>query len=178
MEDAYFYLPAEKFDRLAPVYTVTQGKLLALEELGLEAQSSYPKEGPRDLFAGGAGLSMTTIDYAKFIQTLVAGGGNLLGEKAMMEMTKDQMPMVINDYDPERNPGSSFALGFTVYLDSPNKRSPKNPGTYEWGGYFNTKFFIDPSEQLIFVGMTQVVPFQHPQFWNEVYDAIYEAVDN
>ena len=177
MVDTHFYLPKEKFDRLAPVYTTAQGKLITIDELGMAAQASYPKEGPRDIFAGGAGLSSTLMDYTRFIQELVEGGGSLLGKEALAEMTRDQMPDVITDYQP--NPyqtDGSFALGFTIYQDKPKKRSPKTPGTYEWGGYFNTKFFIDPKEQMVFVGMTQVVPFNSPQFWEEMYGLIYEAI--
>ena len=177
--DTHFYLPEEKFDRLAPVYTVVEDKLITIDELGMAAQASYPKEGPRDIFAGGAGLSSTLMDYALFIQELVQGGGKLLGKEALAEMTRDQMPDVITDYQPNpRQTDGSFALGFTVYQDKPNKRSPKSPGTYEWGGYFNTKFFIDPQEQLIFVGMTQVVPFNYNDFWEDMYKLIYASIQD
>lgn len=175
MEDTHFYLPESKFSRLAPVYTKVQGKLMALDEIGAAAQASYPKEGPRNIFAGGAGLSGTIHDYAKFINTLVLGGGDLLGTKALAEMSRDQMPDVITGYEPNQS-GSGFALGFSVYKDSPNKKSPKSPGTYEWGGYFNTKFFIDPAEEMVFVGMTQIVPFNDNAFWEDMYRLIYESV--
>lgn len=179
MTDSHFYLPKTKFDRLVPVYTDVQGKLMALEEIGMEAQASYPKEGPRDFFAGGAGLSSTTLDYARFIQELVEGGGKLLGPAAIKEMTTDQLPRVITNYQPNPNQtDGSFCLGFTLYQDKPTKKSPKSPGTFEWSGYFNTKFFIDPKEELIFVGMTQVVPFNHNQFWDETYNLIYESIQN
>jgi len=177
MPDTYFYLPEDKFDRLVSVYTNFNGKLITVEELGMTQGTVYPTKGPRNIFAGGAGVSSTTIDYANFIATLVAGGSEILGEKGLTEMTKDQFPKVLNDYETNgwKN-GSSFALGFQLYLDSPNKKSPKSPGTYEWGGYFNTKFFIDPKEQLVFVGMTQIVPFQSPQFWEEIYALIYDSI--
>jgi CubicO group peptidase (beta-lactamase class C family) len=179
MPDTYFYLPEGKFERLTSVYTSFGGKLITVDELGMTDGTIYPTKGPRNLFAGGAGLSSTAIDYANFIETLVEGGGGILGKKALAEMTKDQMPAVINDYKPDAvGNGTSFALGFSLYLDLPSKKSPKSPGTYEWGGYFNTKFFIDPEEQLVFVGMTQIVPFQSPEFWLEMYDLIYEAIES
>ena len=109
---------------------------------------------------------------------MVEGGSNILGKEALAEMTKDQMPAVINDYEANDKQSTSFALGFSLYLDSPDRKSPKSPGTYEWGGYFNTKFFIDPEEELIFVGMTQILPFQHPDFWDKIYDLIYEAIES
>ncbi len=180
MEDTYFYLPKDKMDRLVGVYTKTGGNWRTTEELGMTAGTSYPKLGPRNLFAGGAGLSSTTIDYATFIQALVSGGGKVLGNKALREMSRDQMPDVITNYKLDRYQatGSSFGLGFTVYLDSPTKRSPKSPGTYEWSGYFNTKFFIDPQEQMIFVGMTQVAGFNDNAFWEDMYKLIYQAIED
>ena len=180
MEDTYFYLPKDKIDRLVGVYTNAGGNWRTTVELGMTAGTAYPKLGPRNVFAGGAGLSSTTIDYATFIQALVSGGGNILGNKALSEMSRDQMPDVITNYKPDRYQasGSSFGLGFTVYLDSPTKRSPKSPGTYEWGGYFNTKFFIDPQEEMIFVGMTQIAGFNDNAFWEDMYKLIYQAIEN
>lgn len=174
MEDTYFYLPESKFDRLLPVSQKVNGNFMPDSALGLGVFTDYPKQGPRDFFAGGAGLSSTSLDYARFIQTLVEDGGELLGEEAMNEMTKNQLPMVINDYEnyPKGSDGG-FALGFQLYEDKPTKKSPKSPGTYEWSGYFNTKFFIDPQEEMIFVGLTQVNAFQGESFWNELYELIY-----
>jgi CubicO group peptidase (beta-lactamase class C family) len=178
MEDTYFYLPESKFDRLVPVMTKVKGEYKLTDDLGMAAFTEYPREGPRDIFAGGAGLSSTAMDYAKFIETLVEGGGNLLGSEAMAEMTKNQLPMVINDYEnyPKGSDGG-FTLGFQLYEDLPTKKSPKSPGTYEWGGYFATQFFIDPKEQLVFVGMTQISAFQGGDFWNKMYKMIYEGIE-
>ena len=177
MEDTYFYLPETKFDRLTPVMVKVNGNYMSADQIGMSSSTDYPTQGPRDFFAGGAGLSGTAMDYAKFIQTLVEGGGELLGNEAMAEMTKDQLPKIINDYENyPKGPDGSFALGFQLYQDKPTKRSPKSPGTYEWSGYFNTKFFIDPAEEMIFVGMTQISGFNQSSFWNEMYEMIYEAL--
>jgi len=75
-------------------------------------------------------------------------------------------------------PGITYGLGFALLTEQGNGWNSKSPGTYEWGGYFNTKFFIDPEEDLIFVGMTQIVPFYHQEFWNRVYAVIYSAVED
>jgi CubicO group peptidase (beta-lactamase class C family) len=179
MNDTYFYLPENKFDRLTPVMLKVQGTYRSSDELGMAAAVNYPLEGPRNLFAGGAGLSSTAMDYTMFIQTLVEGGGEILSTEMLNLMTTDQLPMVINDYEryPKGSDGS-FCLGFTLYQDKDSKRSPKSPGTYEWGGYFNTKFFIDPEEQMVFTGMTQISGFNGNGFWDELYGLIYDGVDD
>jgi CubicO group peptidase (beta-lactamase class C family) len=179
MTDTYFYLPEDKFDRLTPVMTKVEGQYKNVEELGMATLVDYPTKGPRDLFAGGAGLVSTAMDYTKFIEALVEGGRNILPTEILNLMLEDQMPLVINDYEnyPKGRDGS-FCLGFTLYQDKPNKRSPKTPGTYEWGGYFNTKFFIDPKKELVFTGMTQVADFRGNGFWNGLYELIYEGIQN
>ena len=179
MPDTYFYLPETKFSRLAPVAMKMNGNYQSADNLGMGALVDYPKQGPRDFFAGGAGLTSSIMDYTRFIETLVEGGGDLLGKEAMAEMTKDQLPNVINDYENyPKGPDGSFALGFQLYQDKPTKRSPKSPGTYEWSGYFNTQFFIDPQEQMVFVGMTQISGFQGGNFWNGMYELIYDALQD
>lgn len=179
MEDTYFYLPETKFNRLTPVMTKVNGEYVDVENIGMTELVNYPKEGPRDLFAGGAGLVSTAMDYTRFIETLVEGGGAILPEEMIPVMLEDQMPIVINDYEnyPKGSDGS-FCLGFTIYQNKPTKKSPKSPGTYEWGGYFNTKFFIDPKEQLVFTGMTQIASFNGNGFWDGLYDLIYEGIED
>lgn len=75
MMDTHFYLPEDKFSRLTPVMFKVNGQYMTAEKIGQGALAAYPTEGPRNFFAGGAGLSGTAMDYTKFIQTLVEGGG-------------------------------------------------------------------------------------------------------
>lgn len=53
------------------------------------------------------------------------------------------------------------------------------PGTYWWGGYASTDFWIDPQENLVAILCTQLIPTAtHPTrvvFSNAVYKAIEEA---
>ena len=177
MTDTYFYQPATNHERIVPVQMKVNGAYMSVNQLGMSAMIDYPKETGRDIFAGGAGLSGTTMDYANFIQDLVAGGNGLLSEATTTEMSSDQLPEVLDDirFNPFQRNGS-FALGFQLYQDKESKVSPKSPGTYEWGGFFNTKFFIDPEQQLIFVGMTQINSFQHNDFWDDMYQKIYDGL--
>ena len=184
MEDTHFYLPKAKYARLVPVYTETpeEGMVLA-EKVGAEGPSLYPML-PEDHnhYAGGGGLSGTAMDYAKFIQVLVEGGTyrghRLLGRKAMEVMTSDQLILLNREGKGfSKLPGLTYGLGFALYTQEGGGLSAKSPGTFEWGGYFNTKYFIDPAEELTFVGMTQILPFQHQEFWNRLNTMIYSAVE-
>lgn len=179
MEDTGFYLPEKKHSRLVPVYTQDQEKGIHLSE---NEQLDYPKMKDNNHYAGGGGLSGTAMDYAKFIQALVNGGSyngqRVLGRKTIEIMTSDQLMLQNKEGKGfSQLPGKTYCLGFALTTEEGTGWAPKSAGTYEWGGYFNTKFFIDPSEELIFVGMSQIVPFYHQEFWNRVYALVYSAVE-
>lgn len=183
MNDTYFYLPENKHSRLVPVYNQTKEGFKLAEEQSEFGGLNYPKAQGLTNFAGGGGLSSTALDYAKLIQALVNNGKydgfQLLGRKTIEVMTSDQM-IELNKKGTgfSKSPGVTYGLGFSLLTEDAKGRSSKSPGTYEWGGYFNTKFFIDPQEELIFVGMTQIVPFNHGDFWNKMYAIIYGAIDD
>lgn len=183
MDDTYFYLPQEKHNRLAKVYTPTkEGYKLLGQASGLGAVD-YPLKSGLSHFAGGGGLSSTAIDYARFIQALANNGElegtRILGRKTIEVMSSDQMVSLNEKGQGYSNyPGLTFCLGFSLISEKAKGLNSKSVGTYEWGGYFNTKFFIDPQEELIFVGMTQIVPFRHKGFWDKMYAIIYGAIDD
>ncbi|MDH3650309.1 MAG: beta-lactamase family protein [Saprospiraceae bacterium] len=182
MVDTYFYVPEEKQDRIVPLYTYnpTGGWAMA-EDFGFTMD--YPTEVGRNYFAGGGGLSSTAMDYAKFIQSLVNQGSykgrRILSRKTMEVMTSDQMIKLNKEGKGFANfPGLTYCLGFALYKEDSSGLNSKSPGTFEWGGYFNTKYFIDPAEDLIFVGMTQVLPFRDDHFWDRLYAMVYGAISD
>lgn len=182
MKDTYFYLPEEKHNRLVPVYSMNEkGEIVMIENNA--AALNYPLESGRNHFAGGGGLSSTALDYAIFIQTLmnegVYKGHRILSRNTIETMVSDQM-ITLNKEGKgfSSRPGFTYGLGFALLKEEAAGHGPKSPGTYEWSGYFNTKFFIDPEEELIFVGMTQMVPFYRNDFWDRMYAIIYGAIED
>ena len=63
MKDTYFYLPADKKDRLAVVYGSDKDGKAVRQPEGARGQGHYV-DGPRKSFSGGAGLVSTARDYA------------------------------------------------------------------------------------------------------------------
>jgi CubicO group peptidase (beta-lactamase class C family) len=185
MEDTWFYLPKEKHTRLVPVYTVNrEGEFfIAGSEDAVGSEINYPLMERHDFYAGGGGLSSTATDYARFIQALanygILNGRRILSRKTIEMMTSDQM-IRLNEQGKgmSNRPGETMCLGFSLIKPEGNGINSKSPGTYEWGGYFNTKFFIDPQEQLIFSGMTQIAPFPYNEFWDRLYAIIYSAIED
>jgi len=182
MNDTRFYHPVEKAGRIVPIYTYNEkGGWIMAESNEAFGNVDYPISEDNGHYAGGGGLSGTAIDYAVFIQTLLNegkyNGKRILGRKAIETIASDQLVAqnrIGNGIS--KVPGVTFGLGFRLYADEGEGASMKSVGTYEWGGYFNTKFFIDPKEELIFVGMSQIVPFQRPDFWDRMYNMIYASI--
>jgi len=183
MKDTHFYLPADKHKRLVPVHTLDKEGKMMMVEGDTKQVLAYPKQIGRDHFAGGGGLSSTAIDYAIFIQALlnngIYNGQRILSRNTIETMTSNQL-ILLNKAGKgySQSPGLTYGLGFALMTEEARGLGPKSPGTYEWSGYFNTKFFIDPEEELIFVGMTQIVPFVRGDFWDRMYAIIYASIED
>lgn len=184
MNDTWFYLPKEKRGRLVPLYGHDKDdKLFINNSSGMISRVDYPKMDDNNHYAGGGGLSSTAIDYARFIQALLDGGQldgkRILSHRTVEMMTSDQM-IVLNRKGKgySQIPGNTYCLGFSLITEEASGMSLKSPGTFEWGGYFSTKFFIDPKEDLIFVGMDNIYPNHFGYFWNRVTALIYGAIDD
>lgn len=182
MDDTRFYLAKDKHDRIVPIYTYNKEKQMIMADKSSGIDPDYPMFADNNHYAGGGGLSGTTMDYAKFIQALCNGGSykgvRILGRKTIDVMTSDQLiRQNENGKGFSQKPGLTYGLGFSLKTAAGQAINPKSPGTYEWGGAFNTKFFIDPAEELTFVGMTQIIPFVRPDFWDKLYAIIYGAIE-
>src|SRR5699024_3945945 len=114
MNDTHFYLPKNKKDRLAVVYTPSEN---GIEEArnpgGMVGQGAYVK-GPRVSYSGGAGLLSTAYDYSRFLQMLLnegtLDGKRILSRKSVELMTVDH---ISNIEFPWTN-GTGFGLGFSI----------------------------------------------------------------
>lgn len=184
MTDTQFYLPKDKYDRLVPMYAQSRDNALSMTtEGGMAGTTEYPKFTDVGYYAGGAGLTSTAMDYARFIEALVNDGEyndhRILGRKTIEVMTADQM-IALNrlGHGYSKTPGNTYCLGFNLRTEEGAAMDSKSPGTFEWGGYYSTKFFIDPTEDLIFVGMTQVMPFHHGEFYDKLTAVLYGAIED
>ncbi|SDM34565.1 CubicO group peptidase, beta-lactamase class C family [Catalinimonas alkaloidigena] len=172
MHDTYFYLPAEKANRLAPVYGLTdEGKLVKTEA---NDTTDY-LHGPRKCFSGGAGLLSTASDYGRLLQMLLNGGTldgvRLLGPKTVELMHQDHLGDKYPAY-----PGEGFGLGFWVLNDLGKYGELGTEGAYGWGSAYYPIYWIDPKERLIGIIMTQLRPTNglalNRLFQRSVYQAL------
>jgi CubicO group peptidase (beta-lactamase class C family) len=149
MKDTAFYVPSDKMDRFAAFYTTDkEGKLVPMPGV---ADYSKPPVMP----SGGGGLASTTSDYMRFCQMLL-NGGELDGVRILSPLSVKLMRTdVLPEGTPGASPGVGFGLDFAVVKDPQLAGGYYGEGTYYWGGYAGTWFWIDPVYNLIVIGMIQ-----------------------
>jgi CubicO group peptidase (beta-lactamase class C family) len=153
MSNTAFYLPASKENRLVAVQTNAEGKWTNYPTTFYDP--NYPITGAKQFFSGGAGLSSTAEDYAKFLQ-MYLNNGELNGIRLLSRTTiKVIMANQIGDLFPS-NSKSIYGLAFRVQTKKGEGAGGKGSiGTFSWGGYFNTSYFADPEEQIIGILLKQ-----------------------
>jgi CubicO group peptidase (beta-lactamase class C family) len=176
MNDTHFYLPREKANRLAVVYSRSASGLeRAPATGGMFSQGAYV-DGPRKSLSGGAGLLSTASDYARFLQALLNGGEldgvRILGRKSVELMTSDHLRGF--DYQP----GVGFGLGFSVLKQLGQRGLPGSAGEWGWGGAYHSTYWVDPVERLVVVHLTQVIPAGDLEDYEVVRAMVYAALPN
>jgi CubicO group peptidase (beta-lactamase class C family) len=153
MTNTAFYLPKSKEERLVAVQTNAEGKWTNYPTTFYDP--NYPITGAKQFFSGGAGLSSTAEDYAKFLQ-MYLNNGELNGIRLLSRTTiKVIMANQIGDLFPE-NPKAFYGLAFMVQTKKGEGAGGNGSlGTFSWGGYFNTSYFADPKEQIIGILLKQ-----------------------
>lgn len=153
MEDTYFYLPQDKANRLVAVQEKKQGKWSDFQPTPYY-DPDYPKKGAKAFFSGGAGLSSTALDYAKFLQMYI-NGGSYNGNQILSPMTiKTIMGEQVTDLFG--GPENYYGLAFGVINEKGETNGGQgSAGTFDWGGYFNTQYFADPQTNTIGILMKQ-----------------------
>lgn len=171
MNDTYFYIPKEKQPRLVKLYQELDG-VAKKTTASLDGNSDYPcKEGT--YFSGGAGLSSTIEDYAKFLQMLINGGTfnnkRLLSRKTIELILTNQIPNKVSET-------RKFCLGFEIVTPETNHLYPLSLGSFSWAGAFNTSYWADPKENLIALIYTQIYPTTNGKVEHKFRTLVYQAI--
>jgi CubicO group peptidase (beta-lactamase class C family) len=189
MEDTFFNVPADKLDRF-PSNHYWDAKVKALKAI--------PKDSPfnqsysdQTLFSGGGGLVSSIIDYMKFAEMLRSGGtfngARILSPKTIQYMTRNHLAATVNATGSGESPGmklsaertwqgTGFGLGFGVVTNPAQAGVVSSVGEYSWGGAAGTIFWIDPEEDLVAIGMLQLMGSPWP-FRSEMKVLTYQAIN-
>ena len=183
MVDTGFTVPADKIDRFAANYSRGRDKKPRL--MDDPATSLYTQ--PATFFSGGGGLVSTAGDYLQFCRMLLnkgeLNGHRLLGRKTIELMTSNHLPggrdlteLATGAFSETTYEGVGFGLGFSVQLDNAKAQIVDSRGEYGWGGAASTAFWVDPSEDMIVIFMTQLMPSGTFNFRGQLKSIIYPAI--
>jgi CubicO group peptidase (beta-lactamase class C family) len=160
MSDTGFYVPVDKLGRLATLYDIDP----ATGRLGPAPDRVDDVTKPPGMASGGGGLYSTAQDYARFTQMILSGGElngvRLLKPETVALMRENHLPasFSVTSNGIRQSPlgeGVGFGLDFAVVTDPTLSHQPVGKGTVSWGGSSGTWFWVDPTNDLFFVGMIQ-----------------------
>ncbi len=169
MTETSFVVPDARWPRLATVYTGDgKGGIRPMkdpESFGNTHMSPLTSYRPGKVYlSGGAGLTSTALDYARFAQMLL-NGGELDGVRLLSPKTV-QLMTVSHTLDlhlesavtPVIGAGAEWGLGFKITRDLGASQMRGSVGMYGWSGIYGTFFWVDPTENLMGVMMVQRYP--------------------
>ena len=184
MKDAGFFVPDEKRARFATNYRDDpQGQLVPSATTG-GAPTDYATQPTMP--SGGGGLVSTIEDYYRFAQML-GNGGQLDGKRILAPatvklMTSNHLPAEIltGQFGIGQHimrPGFGYGFNCAVVFDPPEANMADGKGTFFWDGAAGTWFWVDPTNDLVFVGMIQRMtsPENHPLLYR-THATVYGAL--
>ncbi|MFD2700522.1 serine hydrolase domain-containing protein, partial [Paenibacillus shunpengii] len=187
MKDTGFHVPADKIDRLPPLYAPDPqtGELHVWDE----AVSGRHNQPPA-FQSGGGGLDSTVDDYHAYFRMLLNHGMHgterILSRSAVELMTTNRLTseqlaareawarnIVHLAYGTGQHGGWGFGMAVRTY-----RGDYASIGQFGWDGGAGTSTYADPDKQLIGILLTQVgmstgdsSRVMH-DFWTTVYQAI------
>ncbi len=171
MNDTYFYLPAEKHERLVKCYQRTSDSTRYTLNPS-EIDQIYPLADNQPYHGGGAGLSGTIEDYAKFCQMLLNGGEfnnhRVLGRKTVELMGTNQLVNIPGTYQ--------FGLAYEVTTKEGFNRTMISPGSWKWGGAYGTAYVIDPKENMVALIYSNILPWVNPEVHDRFFTSVYQSL--
>ncbi len=161
MRDAGFYVPADKRARFATGYHQQNGELIA-EPTANGVPTDYDTQPTTP--SGGGGLVSTAEDYYRFATMLLnkgqLGGVRILAPATVKLMISNHLPasLLTGEFAGGLHvmrPGFGYGYNCAVIFDPPEANLPDGKGTFFWDGAAGTWFWVDPTNDIVFVGMIQ-----------------------
>jgi CubicO group peptidase (beta-lactamase class C family) len=161
MRDAGFFVPEKKRSRFVTNYHPdAQGNLQVQPPGSLGTNFLSEPTMP----SGGGGMVSTAEDYYRFAQMLgnggVLDGKRILSPATVKLMTSNHVPasLLTGEFGGGMHvmrPGFGYGINGAVVFDPPEANLPDGKGTYLWDGAAGTWFWVDPTNDVVFVSMIQ-----------------------
>ena len=162
MKDAGFFVPEAKRARFATNYRDDAQDQLVPSVPGGGPPTDYATEPTSP--SGGGGMVSTAEDYYRFAQMLGNGGEldgkRILGPATVKLMTSNHLPanLLTGEFSAGQHvmrPGFGYGFNCAVVFDPGEAALPDGKGTFFWDGAAGTWFWVDPTNDIVFVGMIQ-----------------------
>lgn len=155
MRDTYFNLPADKRERLVPLY----------ERKGdaWKPGFSFFGNGTVKYFSGAGGVMSTVHDYMQF-EAMLFNRGELNGRRVLKPssvamMSTNQVGELMSQWQagPLKaiTAGMGFGLGVGITVDPEKADNGRGRGAFGWDGAYGTDGWVDPSNDLAVVYFVQ-----------------------
>jgi CubicO group peptidase (beta-lactamase class C family) len=183
MKDSGFFVPADKRGRFVTIYRSNEkGEVVPAPGFG----GDYAEQPT--MASGGGGMVTTAEDYFRFAEML-ANGGELNGVRILSLASVQLMStnhLAANLLTGEfsigaqvMRPGLGYGYDCAVEYDPGEANLPDGRGTFFWDGAAGTWFWIDPTNDIVFIGMVQrVLGPDSPQVEYQSRPTVYQALVN
>ena len=180
MVDTGFFVPPDKLDRLPSSYSTNweTGETAVFDDVGEASRFAVPPA-----FESGAGGLVSTVDDLLAFGELLLGNGKR-GDTRILSRPSVEL-MMTDHITPEQKAVSHFFPGFWettgwgfggAVITRRDDLAPA--GRYGWDGGYGTSFYVDPTEGMVGVLLTQRLwdspepPTVRSDFWTSAYAAI------
>jgi CubicO group peptidase (beta-lactamase class C family) len=171
MRDAGFFVPQDKRKRFATNYYSDRQGVLTAGPTTDGIPADYTAQPT--MASGGGGMVSTAEDYYRFAQML-GNAGQLEGKRVLAPST---VKLMTSYHVPDSlltgefgiglsviRPGFAWGYDCAVIFDPAAANLSDGKGTFFWDGAAGTWFFVDPTNDIVFVSMIQRMtsPDNHP----------------
>lgn len=189
MHETDFRIRDDQQHRLADMFgqrelgEVAQSSSARNQLLPMDVEQSYPSSGVETFLRGGIGLFSTISDYQLFLYALMHGRtpeGRMLLSAPMLNLlwqnrlTAAQMPINIGGKDYM---GYGWGLAGRILVDPGASLQLSVPGEGGWAGAASTHFWVDRSNNISGVVMTQFLGSNIPLGF-DIQSLCYAALEN
>ena len=181
MTDTGFVVSAARQARLTTVYRAGADGFGVADAAGHSLFGRRPRAwsggGGWDM-VGHGGLVTTAGDFFRFLQ-MILNGGELEGVRVLSRhtvalMRRNQLTTLAS---PERTPGVGFGFGYAIVTDVARYGDVGSPGLLWWAGSTNTRYWLDPEEQMVGLYLSQMLPFPYLDLMGTVMRLGYQALE-
>jgi CubicO group peptidase (beta-lactamase class C family) len=131
------------------------------------------------------GLFSTVDDYARFAQLLLNGGQwegrRIVSETALRAQMTNYVPdsLLAQRFQAGHmyfRPGFGYGYDGAVVYDPVAAGLPVGRGSYFWDGAAGTWFWVDPENDLLYVGLIQLLSHRAPPLQRLTQTAMADAI--